>query len=825
MKITSRSTCIVTLFALFSTLNPQLSTAFAQGAAFTYQGRLNDGANPAQGIYDLGFTIYDAGGGGNVIAGPLVNTAVAVSNGLFTVTLDFGSDVFTGEARWLEIDVRTNGGAGFATLSPRQQLTPTPYAIYSPSAGTAASAVVATSTVANSVNNNSLQANSVTTDKIADGTITDADIAANGISADKIVGGDLMAQRLQVGTNHNLNGTLATIAGGSTNTADGNYTAIGGGYHNTIHSNALYSTIGGGYNNTIQTNAQDSTIGGGNNNTIQFNASLTAICGGSGNVIQPYAYYSIIGGGYYNTIQTNTTYSIIGSGYYNVIQPAASYAAIGGGGYNTIQPSTYYATIAGGRNGTIQSNLQYATIGGGYYNTIRAYASYSTIAGGNNNTIHTNAQNATISGGYLNVIQTNAGYATVSGGYGNEIRGRGASIGGGESNLAETNTYDVAIGGGYGNKIQAGTAYATIGGGYQNIIEPQVDNAGIGSGWANRIAYGAQNCAIAGGHQNIIQTNAANCLIGGGYQNTIQTNVSAGAIVGGYANSIQPLAQYATVCGGYLNTAGARYSLAAGQQAQAVHNGTFVWADYSTYAPFTSTSSNQFLIRATGGVGIGTTAPDNPLTVATVGGTSGGIGANPEVVARFRQSSSGTTAISIDANSGQDAALYLAENGSAAWDIRHSPGVAHELDIYYRGPGGPLATFQLRTNGSLRIAGYLTQGSDRNLKQDFVPVKPREILQQAVLLPISSWSYRSEGVPHIGPMAQDFYAAFGLGADDKHIATIDADGVALAAIQGLNQKVEDLQAEVQQRAAENAELKARVEKLEGLLKGKTESAN
>ena len=807
-----------------STLNLQLSTAFAQGTAFTYQGRLNDSDRSGNGNYDVGFTLFDAAGGGIMIAGPLTNT-VSVSNGLFTTTVDFGAAAFDGNARWLEVAVRTNGAAAFAALSPRQQLAPTPYAVYAPSAGAASTASMASSIAANTVYNASLQANSITTDKILDGTITDADIAATGISGGKILGGDLQAQRLEVGTNHILNGTLATIAGGSTNTVNANYAAVGGGYHNTIQTNALYSAIGGGNNNTIQTNAQSAVIGGGYNNTIQWNASSATISGGYGNIIQPYAYYSIIGGGYYNTIQTNTAYSVIGAGYQNVIQPSAYYAAIGGGGYNTIQPSTYYATIAGGRNGTIQSNLQYATIGGGYYNSIRAYASYSTIAGGNNNTIHTNTQNATIGGGYLNTIQTNAGYATIGGGYGNEIRGRGASISGGESNLAETNTYDVNIGGGYGNKIQAGTAYAAIGGGYQNLIEPQVDNAGIGSGWANRIAYGAQNCAIAGGHQNIIQTNAANCTISGGYQNTIQSNASSSAVVGGYLNTIQPLAQYATVCGGYLNTAGARYSLAAGQQAQAVHNGSFVWADYSAYAPFTSTSSNQFLIRATGGVGIGTTAPDNPLTVVSVGGTSGGVGANPEVVGRFRQSGAGTTAISIDANSGQDAALYLAENGSAAWDIRHSPGVAHELDILYRGPGGPLAAFQLRTNGYLRIAGYLTQGSDRNLKQDFVPVDSREILQHLVSLPITSWTYRSEGVPHMGPMAQDFYAAFGLGGDDKHIATIDADGVALAAIQGLNQKLDDLQTALDRRDAENAELKARLEKLENLLIGKTESAN
>ena len=100
----------------------------AQVTAFTYQGRLNDGGNPANGSYDLQFTLYDAGTNGNVF-GSLTNTATAVSNGLFLVTLDFGS-VFNGSNYWLEIAARTNGSGAFSTLSPRQPITPTPYAIY-----------------------------------------------------------------------------------------------------------------------------------------------------------------------------------------------------------------------------------------------------------------------------------------------------------------------------------------------------------------------------------------------------------------------------------------------------------------------------------------------------------------------------------------------------------------------------------------------------------------------------------------------------------------------------------------------------------------------
>ncbi len=102
------------------------------GTAFTYQGRLNDGLGPANGIYDLSFSVYDSTNlPGTLIAGPLTNSATAISNGLFTVTLDFGTNVFNGTERWLEIGVRTNGASSFVTLVPRQKVTPTPYALMS----------------------------------------------------------------------------------------------------------------------------------------------------------------------------------------------------------------------------------------------------------------------------------------------------------------------------------------------------------------------------------------------------------------------------------------------------------------------------------------------------------------------------------------------------------------------------------------------------------------------------------------------------------------------------------------------------------------------
>jgi Chaperone of endosialidase len=112
--------------------------------------------------------------------------------------------------------------------------------------------------------------------------------------------------------------------------------------------------------------------------------------------------------------------------------------------------------------------------------------------------------------------------------------------------------------------------------------------------------------------------------------------------------------------------------------------------------------------------------------------------------------------------------------------------------------------------------------SDRNAKTNFLAVNAREVLEKLAQIPVETWNYKAQAasIRHIGPMAQDFAAAFGVGEDEKHITTVDADGVALAAIQGLNQKVETDNAELR---AENAELKQRLEKLERLVERQTAS--
>jgi hypothetical protein len=104
------------------------TSVFAQGTAFTYQGQLISSNSVANGKYDLTFKLWNASSGGSQVGSTITASGTVISNGLFTEILDFGT-VFNGTTYWLELGVRTNGAASFTTLSPRQELTPTPYAI------------------------------------------------------------------------------------------------------------------------------------------------------------------------------------------------------------------------------------------------------------------------------------------------------------------------------------------------------------------------------------------------------------------------------------------------------------------------------------------------------------------------------------------------------------------------------------------------------------------------------------------------------------------------------------------------------------------------
>lgn len=135
------------------------------------------------------------------------------------------------------------------------------------------------------------------------------------------------------------------------------------------------------------------------------------------------------------------------------------------------------------------------------------------------------------------------------------------------------------------------------------------------------------------------------------------------------------------------------------------------------------------------------------------------------------------------------------------------------------GPG-----IQIFADGSAKTITISQAGlpSDRNIKTDFSVIQPEEVLTKLLALPIEQWRFTNEvaTVRHLGPTAQDFKAAFGLGNSDKTIGAVDESGVALAAIQGLNQRIEELKGELTRRDTENAELLQRLEKLEQMFNSK-----
>lgn len=150
--------------------------------------------------------------------------------------------------------------------------------------------------------------------------------------------------------------------------------------------------------------------------------------------------------------------------------------------------------------------------------------------------------------------------------------------------------------------------------------------------------------------------------------------------------------------------------------------------------------------------------------------------------------------------------VIFASTGDNQFLVRAAGGL-------YFGTVGPVSIpsgrfINTSTGAHLTTGGSWTNASSRALKTDFAAINPTDVLNRVTRMGISTWAYRasSEG-RHLGPVAEEFHELFGLGSDGSSISTVDASGVALAAIQGLNQKLE----------AENAELRARLDRLESRL--------
>ena len=562
---------------------------FAQGTAFTYQGRLNTDGSPANGRYDFTFTLWNTNSGGSEIGGAFTNAGVGVANGLFTVPLDFGAGIYTSQSCWLQVNVETNGVGPYVALTPRQPLTPTPYAVYAESSGGVANTSISAAQL------NTPGAPSSGQVLVFNGSSLEWTNPASGSSGWSLTGnagtspnnGDFLGttddQPLKLEVN-NLNGLLLSpepnntvslsVGPGAVYGAGAQGVAVFGGYYggnNQVYAN--YSTIAGGYNNLIDSGAPESFIAGGQGNSIELD-------------------HSAIGGGYGNTIIT--VYGTIPGGFSNLVSGTFGFAA-GNGAQASISGAFVWADNSGGMFASTANN-QFS---------VRAKGGVNFVTGGAGLKIDGQAV-STSGGGTSWSLTGNAGTVPGIDFLGTtDAKSLELYVNGAQALLLDTSGNVVAG----GSTTVPGSQATTIGGGFYSTATSAYCSV-IGGGYDNSVT--ANYSTVSGGQLNSASANGA--YVGGGFNNTA-----------GGSGSV--------VAGGTGNLAGGIDSFAAGNAAQAVNNGAFVWADDSTSAPFSSTANNQFSVRATGGVkiltgGAGMTIDGVPVSTGGGGGTGWGLTGN-----------------------------------------------------------------------------------------------------------------------------------------------------------------------------------------------------
>jgi hypothetical protein len=438
---------------------------------------------------------------------------------------------------------------------------------------------------------------------------------------------------------------------------------------------------------------------------------------------------------------------------------AVSPNIIGGAAVNTATGGVAGATISGGgsSDGPNRVTDLFGVVGGGLNN--RA---------GDNDGDPTNQRYATVGGGVRN---TASGFtATIGGGNVNTASGKQSTVAGGEFNVASG--LEATVGGGHGN-IASGED-AVISGGRNN--ETGADSTTIGGGIDNRAT--ANNATVAGGSINEANGNAS--TISGGRNNSASHDLSV--IAGGVSNVASGKA--AAVGGGAGNRAVADTATIAGGE------GNEATGRYSTVSGGTGNSASG--IAATIGGGESNRAKGMHSFVAGYGGLAWHDGA-------FVWSDNTTY------NPADNSNIFVESTGPNQFVARASGGV-----IFY-------SNRELTSGVALPAGGGAWSAlSDRNAKDNFSPVDQRALLERLASIPIQTWNYKSQDatIQHIGPSAQDFALAFGLGEDNRHISTVDADGVALAAIQGLYQIVQHKDAEIATLEHDNQALEARLVALE-----------
>lgn len=215
--------------------------------------------------------------------------------------------------------------------------------------------------------------------------------------------------------------------------------------------------------------------------------------------------------------------------------------------------------------------------------------------------------------------------------------------------------------------------------------------------------------------------------------------------------------------------------------------------------------TNSLYVAASGNIGLGTASPD-----------AGGAHIIGAVLIEETSDSGSAPAELLQINSDADNGARIRFDDGNKWNM--GGGTSSTFII---SEAGNATQFELDSSGNLTITGTLTDASDVNLKENFSSINPKQVLGQVVALPITTWNYKSDDdtVRHIGPMSQDFFATFGLGGTETGIAPRNLAAVSMAAIQGLNELVEEKDAALESLQQENASLAARLAALEALVNG------
>jgi len=535
--------------------------------------------------------------------------------------------------------------------------------------------------------------------------------------------------------------------------------------------NAFVGGIAGG----IAAGYASGILSGGSNQACGLNDAIFA---GSGNAIYPNGgpdHESVIGAGEYNSIYSN------GSG--------GTYGAfIGAGNSNTV--TAWDAGIVAGTNNRIGIAGATGFIGAGDFNTVNAEFAF-VGAGERNQAV---GSDAFVGAGTDNTALQNS--AVVSG-TSNQARGPYSFIGAGTQNFAGllipgTSTSNSFVGAGSNNEALGNDSFAGGGSGNHAVS----DYSFIGAGVNNETGLTA---FVGAGSQN--NASGQNSFVGGGYKGI---SSGGGAFVGGGGiaffqtgskGSNAAAGTDAFVGAGDGNVAGTAQSVVTGGVGNRILSSTAGGATGAIDAAIGGGYDNLSEAMASGGAAYGVIAGGRANVVAGAGGAVGGGAENTAaasystVPGGYGNGATGSASFAAGTKAGAK------HNGTFVWSDDAGTAALNSTAPYQflaRASGG----FYLFSNAAATAGVKLAPGSgawaslsDRNMKTAIVPLDDATILKKVAALPVSTWSYTTErGVRHAGPMAQDFYAAFGVGEDDRHITSIDEDGVALAAIKGLYER-------------------------------------